>query len=108
MADYSNEYSSFPDSLITIHKFKNVDDNVAPLFTQINLLRTQGDFEQAQQIIQQYNLSEYCPDAVTINTIIEEIYNAQVFAKQVQQLIYFNEDEEPEADTEDVWISPCA
>lgn len=106
MASYSNEFSNFPEQMIAIHKFKNVDNSVASIFQQINILRNNGEYEKAQQLIQQNDLGQYCPDANTINAIFEEIFNTQTYAKKVQQSIHFDEDEEPEVFQEDVWISP--
>lgn len=105
MTSYENEYSNFPQEKITLHRFKNVDGTIAPLINEINLLRSSGAYNQAAQIIQNNSalLSQYIFDATTMNTIIEEIYNTQIYAKKQQQFIYF-EDEEPLAEPDDVWI----
>ena len=107
MTQYENEFSSFPSRKIVKHNFKNIDDNAADLINQINQLRSQGLYGQAANIIQnnQKILSQYIVDAVTFRTWEEEIYNAQKYAKQIQQSIYF---EENEADVDclegDVWV----
>ena len=31
MAKYEREFSLFPEKKITLHNFKNVDDNIAPI-----------------------------------------------------------------------------
>lgn len=105
MAKYSNEFSNFPSKVIALHDFKNVDDNIAPIINQINSLRSQGLYNQATRIIQENSdiLSQYIIDAVTIQTMFEEIHNTQIYAKQIQQCIYFD-DEEPECQEGDVWI----
>lgn len=109
MADFEHEYSDFPNSLIKLHKFKNVDDSVASVFNEINALRAQGYYKQAQKVIEQNNLGQYCPDAVTINTLIEEIFNGQLKTKKLGsrfQVIHFapSEPDMDEIDLEDVWI----
>lgn len=107
MAQYENEFSSFPSKKITRHNYKNIDNNVADLINQINLLRSQGLYSQAANIIQNNAeiLSNYIVDAVTFRTWEEEIYNAQKYAKQVQQSIYFEENEEDVDCLEgDVWV----
>lgn len=107
MAQYENEFSNFPYKKITKHYFKNIDNNVATLISQINQLRSQGLYNQAASIIQNNNeiLSHYIVDAITFRTWEEEIYNAQKYAKQVQQSIYFEENEEDVDCLEgDVWV----
>lgn len=110
MAKYENEYSKFPNEKIKLHKFKNVDDNVGGLINQINTLRSQGMYGQAQVVINEHpELISYIADATTINTLIEEIYNAQAYAQHIgtaQQIVRFDENEPEEYDTSDVWISP--
>lgn len=105
MAEYENEYSNFPASLIKKHYFKNVDDNIAPVINQINALRSKGLYGQASRIIENNKdiLAQYIVDAVTFRTLEEEIYNAQKYAKQVQQSIHFD-DTEPDCIEGDVWI----
>lgn len=105
MAEYENEFSSFPANLITKHNFKNIDDNIAPIINQINSLRSQGLYNQAARIIENNKdiLSQYIVDMITLRTYEEEIYNTQVYAKQVQQSVYFDL-YEPNCMVGDVWI----
>lgn len=107
MAEYSREFSGFPSKKITRHNFKNVDDNIAPIINQINTLRTQGLYNQASRIVQDNFdiLSHYIVDAITFRTWDEEIYNTQKYAKQAQQSIFFDENEEDFDGIEgDVWV----
>lgn len=107
MAEYSREFSSFPSKKITRHNFKNVDDNIAPIINKINTLREQGLYNQAARIVQDNFdvLSHYIVDAITFRTWEEEIYNTQLYAKQQQQSIYFDETEEDFDGIEgDVWL----
>lgn len=107
MAEYSREFSNFPSKKITRHNFKNVDDNIAPIINQINTLREQGLYNQAARIVQDNFdvLSHYIVDAITFRTWEEEIYNTQLYAKQQQQSIYFDETEEDFDGIEgDVWV----
>lgn len=105
MADFSREFSSFPSKKITRHYFKNVDDNIAEKINDINSLRAQGLYDQAARLIQKNSdvLGQYIVDAITFRTWEEEIYNTQIYAKQQQQSIYFDE-EEPNCITGDVWL----
>lgn len=107
MTEYSREFSSFPSKKITRHNFKNVDDNIAPIINQINNLRSQNLYNQAARIVQDNFdvLSHYIVDAITFRTWEEEIYNTQIYAKQKQQSIYFEESEDDfDGIEEDVWI----
>ena len=107
MAEFEWEFSSFPEKKITRHDFKNVDDNIATVINQINSLRTQGLYNQAARIIQQNfdTLSHYIVDAVTYRTWEEEIYNTQIYARQKQQTIFFDNDEEDfDGIKGDVWL----
>ena len=107
MTNFSDEFSSFPSRKITKHDFKNIDDDIAPVINQINSLRAQGLYNQAARIIQNNidTLSQYIVDASTFRTWEEEIYNTQIYAKQVQQSIYFDESENDFDGIEgDVWI----
>lgn len=106
MAQYENEFTNFPNKLITKHNFKNVDEIAAPLINQINTLRSQKFYAQAAQIMQDNKefLSPYIIDAVIMRMLEEEIYNTQKYAKQQQQSVFF-EDEEPDyCEEEDVWL----
>lgn len=107
MAQYENEFSSFPTKKITRHNFRNIDDNAANLINQINQLRSQGLYTSAANIIQNNKalLAQYIVDSTIFRTWEEEIYNAQKYAKQVQQSIYFEENEEDVDCLEgDVWV----
>lgn len=106
MSLYETEFSNFPEQKITLHNFKNVDDNIAVIINQINELRSQGLYNQATRVIQNNSdvLSQYIVDAITFRTWEEEIYNTQVYARQIQQSVYFGK-EEPDCFVGDVWIS---
>lgn len=107
MSKYDSEYSNFPNKKIIKHNFLNVTDEIAAIVNQINLLRSQKQYNQAAQLLQENKetLSQYIADAETFRIWVDEIYNAQKYAKQVQQSIYFEENEEDVDCLEgDVWI----
>lgn len=105
MSKFENEYSNFPYKKITRHNFKNIDDSVAALINKINSLRLNRAYDQATSIIQDNKdiLSQYVVDAVTFRTWEEEIFNTQKYAKQKQQVIYFDL-QEPDCIEGDVWL----
>ena len=107
MANFEREFSNFPEKKIIRHNFKNVDDNIASVINQINSLQSQGLYNEAARVIQNNFdvLSHYIVDAITFRTWEEEIYNTQVYAKQKQQIIFFDESEENVDCIEgDVWL----
>ena len=106
MSQYETEFSNFPQQFISLHNFKNVDDSIANIINQINILRSQGLYNQADRIMENNKdiLSQYIIDAVTFRTIEEEIYNTQRYAKKVQQQIYFQDDEPDYCEEDDIWI----
>ena len=105
-AKYETEFSNFPEKKMTLHNFRNVDDNIASVINEINSLRAQGLYNQAQRIIENNKdvLGQYIVDMVTYRTWEEEIYNAQKFAKQRQQIVFFEEDEPDDCIEGDVWV----
>lgn len=107
MSKYDSEYSNFPHKKIEKHNFLNITDDIASIVNQINTLHSQGKYEQAAQILQENKetLSQYIVDAEIFRTWVDEIYNTQKYAKQVQQSIYFEEHEEDvDALEGDVWL----
>lgn len=106
MSEYENEFSQFPLKKIIKHNFKNVDDTVASVINQINALRSKGLYNQASQIIEnnKNTLAQYIVDAATFRTWEEEIYNTQIYAKQIQQSVILDENEPEECEEGDVWI----
>lgn len=106
MANYEHEFSHFPEKNITLHNFINIDDSKIDLINKIDELRAEKKFEEAQKFIEENadRLKQCIVDAITFRTWEEEIYNTQVYAKQVQQCIYFGEDK-PDCLENDVWIT---
>ena len=107
MSKYNSEYSNFPHKKIKKHNFLNITDDIAFIVNQINTLHSQGKYAQAAQILQENKetLSQYIIDAEIFRTWVDEIYNTQKYAKQVQQSIYFEENEDDvDALEGDVWI----
>lgn len=106
MATYENEFSHFPEQKITLHNFINIDDTKIDLINKIDELRANKKMEEAQKFIEENadRLKRCIVDAITYRTWEEEIYNTQVYAKKVQQCVYFGEDR-PDCEEDDVWIS---
>lgn len=103
---YENEFSNFPNKLITKHNFKDVDDSIADVVNQITTLRSQGLYGQASRIIEANSdiLPQYIVDMIWFRTIEEEVYNGQVYAKKIQQQIYIQDEEPDFCEEDDIWI----
>lgn len=100
MAKYTHEYSNFPEELITIVGYRNVNDTIGELVNQINEYRLDGNYSAAQILIDDYaeQLKKYNLDMTIINTFIEEIRNTQIKSSVAGQFLSISE-EEPD----DVW-----
>ncbi len=106
MAEFTHEYSQFPNKIWERRYFKDVDDSIAEVINQIKNLQSQGLYNQAQRIIEQNKdvLGKYIIDTEYLNAVDEETINLEKYAKQQKQSIYFQEDE-PDGVLNDVWIS---
>lgn len=106
MASYQYEYANFPaNGLITLHKFEDIDDNVASLINQIQQLRREGKYGEASKIERENSdrLANKVIGAEWFRTIEEEIRNAQIYSRAAQQCVHSDMDE-PIANENDVWI----
>lgn len=104
MADYTHEYSKFPNELISKRAYKDVNDSVAAKINGIKALQAEGRYSEAAALIP--DVKDYLLGADVINTLIEEIRNAQIYAKGAKQCIYV-QSEEPDSTVireNDVWI----
>ena len=119
---YETEYSNFPSENITLHGFKNIDDasvtytldgqqvttTIDKLIAQINQARISSvtaDKIAAANLINAVKdkIKPYMVDAETFNTGEQEIYNTQLYAKNVLQSVHFDTTE-PDCQEQDVWI----
>ena len=107
MANYTHEYSLFPDQLLTRHNFKDADDSVANIINQIKILQANGEYSRAAEFIElnKETLGPYVLGSEYLNTIDEETRNLEIYAKAKKQQIFY-QDDEPVDDTwkNDVWL----
>lgn len=103
---YTHEYSKFPDELIEIKNYKNVDDTVGSLINQIESYRREGNYLAAVELINTYgeNLKKYVLDVSVINSMIEEIRNCQIRSLVTGQMLSLEEDEPIEVDDGFIWL----
>lgn len=106
MAKYTHEYSNYPDELIELTNYQNVDDSIGGLINQINALRNQGNYSGATELINRYSeqLKKYSLDMAQINAMVEEIRNAQIRAKEAGQFLVISEDEPQDSWDGLVWL----
>ena len=106
MAKFTHEYSQYPDQLITLENYKNVNDSIGELINQINTYRSNGNYAAAQILISDYatQLKQYTLDMPIINKIIEEIRNTQIKARVAGQFLSIEEDEPDGVWDGFVWI----
>lgn len=95
MPGYTYEYANFPNGYIEKHNFKDIyeaDEVTLQLITEIENSTNEHAVELMSIPTNAELIKQYIIRAKTINTIIEELRNTQIYAKKVQQNIYINED----------------
>ena len=105
MPSYTHEFSQFPNQLLTLHHYKDVDDTVANEVNQIKLLQSQGQFDKVNTIISQHpELKPYVFGSESMNLLEEESRNIEIYVKSKKQQIYYTDTEPEEAVLSDIWI----
>ena len=104
MADYTHEYSNFPDELITMKEYKDINDEIASVVAQIETAKANGDYATAVAIVSAHpELSDYNFSASDVNRIVEEIRNAQIYATNITNAFSYGDDNFA-GDVGDIWI----
>ena len=97
--NYINEYRTpgFPESVMDSGNFLDVNDDMKDVISQINSARKAGNYNVIKTLYEEYKdvLDRVDLGASKINSIIEEIRNTQIFAKEAHQQIYV-QSEKPE------------
>lgn len=105
---YSRYFGSqFPDQLLELRTFKDVDATVLGLVNQIKTYQLAGDFANAKALIDANAtvLAQYMLSPEYINLLDEETRNLEIYAKgNSQSVFYQNEMPLEESSTGDVWI----
>ena len=103
---YTHEYSNYPDELINLTNYKNVDDTIGTLINEIETYRSQGNYLAATDLIERYadRLKPYNLDMTAINTMVEEIRNTQIKALSAGQFLSIDSAEPAGVDDGFVWI----
>ena len=93
MADYTHEFSNFPNEILTRHNFKDVDDSIASIVNQIKTLQANGEYDRAAEYIDMNKdtLGPYVLGSEYLNTIYEETRNVEIYTKAKKQQIHYQE-----------------
>ena len=108
MAQYTNEYSRFPETLYQLHNFldlKDAPDSINALVNQIKRLNMSGDYAAASAMLYDSRtvLAPYFIDADVVNGLEEELRNLEIYAKTQKQTLWY-QSTEPIGVNGDVWI----
>jgi len=94
---YSKEGGSrFPDSIMELGNYKDIDESVSDLITKIYQAQENDDYETAKKLITEHEslLKPYMINSELLNRLSEELYNTQIYAFTNLQQIFVS-DEEP-------------
>ena len=103
---YTHEYSQYPDELIPLTNYKDVDDTIGGLINEIETYRSQGNYLAATDLINRYadRLAPYNIDMSVINAMVEEIRNTQIRALSAGQFLSISDEEPSDVDEGYVWL----
>lgn len=107
MASYTNEYSKFPEQLMSLHHFMDVTDEIAEFVDKIKYMHSRGLYNQAAKLIELNHdvLQKYFLSAEYLNFLDEETRNIEIMAKSKSQGIYYQDTNPIDyCVTNDVWI----
>ena len=107
MANYLREAGSlFPEKVIQPVGYLDVTEDIIEVVKQVKLYQEEGNLSAIQELLAQNpDLIKYMFGSKSINLIDEERYNLQVYAKNVQQQIFYQESNPVNVMSNgDVWI----
>ena len=108
MSNYSRESGSmFPDSLLDIEQFKDIDDTVKDVILEYYSDISQGKISEATNLKTAHpELSPYWIDASKLNLLKEEIQNIGIYAKKLRSTVVSSEEPNLDYDEHTIWIKP--
>lgn len=106
MVDYTNEYSKFPQELLTIRKYTDANNAIAEHINTIKNLQSNGKYDEAREYIYQYKeeLSNYALTSEDINRLEEEIRNVEIMCLGQNKQVYYEDYKPVTALVGNVWI----
>lgn len=106
MANYTHEYSNFPNSPISLTNYKDVTDQEAEIINEYKRLLQSGQYDGAAAYAQKYKsqISKCLIGAANYVALQEEVRNTQILALKKSQTVFTSTSEPPAMDINDVWI----
>lgn len=105
---YSRESGSlFPDSLLSINDFKDIDDSVKDIISQYYKHIKENKIENAIELKNSHpELEDYWISAAKLNLIKEEIENIGIYAKLLRGTVISDTEPILDYDEGSYWIQP--
>lgn len=106
MAEYTNEFSSFPENIDIFKKFRDINDNVKPIIEKYMTYLSQGNISEAVKVLNENDVSleDYQANANDWNKFFEAERNTEIMAKQKAQVIHYGDTFDDPPSLHDVWI----
>lgn len=106
--NYSREFgSNFPNSVMDIRTFKDVDETVISLVKKVREYQAKGDYASSKAILEDNAelLKDYMLSSDYFNLLAEETRNLEIYAMGNQQQTYYTDVVPTDiSSTNDVWI----
>ncbi len=107
--NYSRESGSkFPDSLLNMPDFKDVDDSIKEVIKQYYLFMQQGNIDSALALknANAADLDSYWINAAKLNLLKEEIENIGIYSKRMYGTLFSDTEPDVEQAFGSYWIKP--
>lgn len=107
-SDYSRESGSlFPDSLLNMEQFKDIDDTVKDVILEYYSDISQGKISEAMALKESHQeLNPYWIDAAKLNLLKEEIQNIGIFAQKLRSTVVSAEEPTLNYANDTLWYQP--
>ena len=106
MHTYTNEYSNFPTSVITLSHYEDVTDEIAGIINTYKRYLQDGQYDAAATYAQRNKefISKSLIGSTNFMALQEEVRNTQILALKKSQSTFIAESEPSTMDINDVWI----
>ena len=100
--------SNFPDSVLSLSNFKDMDDTIKDIVTQYYNFVSAGNINSAQALIEANaaTLKQYWIDSSEINKLEEELYNIGLFTQKKRAVVVFSTEPTVEYEENTLWYKP--
>lgn len=104
---YSRESGSqFPDSLLDLPEFKDIDDSVKDIIMQYYQFLASNNIDSAIALLEanKTKLKPYMPTATILNLIKEEIQNIGIYAQLKKSVVISDTEPDLDYDEDSEWL----